>query len=125
MVWLARFLKSANRYTIENARAELPARLRTDLEYRDLMAVCFFHLYLAVSVNGGLQGYGAGNIISNFRRFSPLAAIRTSVSQTDTARAHRMRVSGLEEYFADTMRRIGVMGDLSNWRQTMAVNRCI
>lgn len=64
MVWLARFLKSANRYTIENARAELPARLRTDLEYRDLMAVCFFHLYLAVSVNGGLQGYGAGNIIS-------------------------------------------------------------
>lgn len=113
MAWLAGFLKSANRYTIENARAELPARLRTDLEYRDLMAVCFFHLYLAVSVNGGLQGYGAGNIISNFRRFSPLAAIRTSVAQTDTARAHRMRVSGLEEYFADTMRRIGVMGDLS------------
>ncbi|MCI1832704.1 MAG: tetratricopeptide repeat protein [Bifidobacterium sp.] len=109
MTWLASWLKSSNRYTLEQLRAELPERLRLDLEYRDAMAIAFFAAYMLPQFKGLLVGFGSGNIFRRLNREAPMGAIRRSMRDTAEARAHGMRASGLEDYFADLMREAGAL----------------
>ena len=104
MMWLASWLKVGNRYTLEQMRANLPASMRFNLEYRDAIAIAFFATYMLPQMNGSLVGFGSGNIFRRLNREAPMGAIRRSIRDTMGARAHGMRVSGLEEYFADLMR---------------------
>ncbi|OZG58327.1 tetratricopeptide repeat protein [Bifidobacterium tissieri] len=112
MMWLASWLKSDNRYTLEQLRADLPAELRADLEYRDAMAIAFFAVYFLPRVNGFMIGFGSGNIFRRLRREAPIGAIRRSVKDTLQARAHGMRVSGLEDLFADLMNEAGALDQI-------------
>ncbi|WEV76261.1 tetratricopeptide repeat protein [Bifidobacterium sp. ESL0800] len=109
MAWLASWLKRGNRYTLEQMRYRLPESLRLDLEYRDAMAVAFFATYMLPQLDGRLIGFGAGNIFRRLNREAPLGAIRRSVRDSLEARTHGLRVSGLEDYFADLMRESGAL----------------
>ncbi|WEV52142.1 tetratricopeptide repeat protein [Bifidobacterium sp. ESL0704] len=109
MAWLASWLKRGNRYTLEQMRYRLPQSLRLDLEYRDAMAIAFFATYMLPQLDGQLIGFGAGNIFRRLNREAPLGAIRRSVRDSLEARTHGLRVSGLEDYFADLMREAGAL----------------
>ncbi|MEJ5921899.1 tetratricopeptide repeat protein [Bifidobacterium thermophilum] len=109
MMWLASWIKRNNRYTLEQLRANLPQDMRCDLEYRDAIAIAFFASYLLPHINGLLVGFGSGNIFRRLNREAPIGAIRRSVRDTLESRAHGMRVSGLEDYFADVMRESGAL----------------
>ena len=104
MMWLASWLKTGNRYTLEQMRANLPANMRFDLEYRDAITIAFFAAYMLPQMNGLLVGFGSGNIFRRLNREAPIGAIRRSIRDTMSARSHGMRASGLEDYFADLMR---------------------
>ena len=104
MIWLASWLKVGDRYTLEQTRAKLSESMRYDLEYRDAVAVAFFTTYMLPQMNGLLVGFGSGNIFRRLNREAPMGAIRRSIRDTMSARSRDMRVSGLEEYFADLMR---------------------
>ncbi|WEV66709.1 tetratricopeptide repeat protein [Bifidobacterium sp. ESL0769] len=109
MTWLASWLKRGNRYTLEQMRYRLPENLRLNLEYRDAMAIAFFATYMLPQMSGQLIGFGAGNIFRRLNREAPLGAIRRSVRDSMEARTHGLRVSGLEDYFADLMRESGAL----------------
>lgn len=109
MTWLASWLKAGNRYTLEQMRANLPAEMRHDLEYRDAVAIAFFAAYMLPQINGLLIGFGSGNIFRRLNREAPIGAIRRSIRDTMEARAHGMRASGLEDHFADLMREAGAL----------------
>lgn len=109
MTWLASWLKRGNRYTLEQMRYRLPESLRLNLEYRDAMAIAFFATYMLPQMSGQLIGFGAGNIFRRLNREAPLGAIRRSVRDSLEARTHGLRVSGLEDYFADLMRESGAL----------------
>ena len=109
MTWLASWLKAGNRYTLEQMRANLPPAMRHDLEYRDAITIAFFATYMLPQINGLLIGFGSGNIFRRLNREAPIGAIRRSVRDTLAARAHGMRASGLEDYFADLMREAGAL----------------
>lgn len=109
MTWLASWLKRGNRYTLEQMRYRLPESLRLNLEYRDAMAIAFFASYMLPQIGGQLIGFGAGNIFRRLNREAPLGAIRRSVRDSLEARTHGLRVSGLEDYFADLMRESGAL----------------
>ena len=85
-------------------RANLPANMRFDLEYRDAITIAFFAAYMLPQMNGLLVGFGSGNIFRRLNREAPIGAIRRSIRDTMSARSHGMRASGLEDYFADLMR---------------------
>ena len=104
MMWLASWLKTGSRYTLEQMRANLPANMRFDLEYRDAITIAFFAAYMLPQMNGLLVGFGSGNIFRRLNREAPIGAIRRSIRDTMSARSHGMRASGLEDYFADLMR---------------------
>ena len=109
MMWLASWLKSGNRYTLEQMRANLPESMRRDLEYRDAIAIAFFAAYMLPQMQGLLLGFGSGNIFRRLNREAPMGAIRRSLRDTMEARAHGLRASGLEDHFADLMREAGVL----------------
>ncbi|WEV58322.1 tetratricopeptide repeat protein [Bifidobacterium sp. ESL0728] len=109
MTWLASWLKRGNCYTLEQMRYRLPENLRLNLEYRDAMAIAFFATYMLPQIGGQLIGFGAGNIFRRLNREAPLGAIRRSVRDSLEARTHGLRVSGLEDYFADLMRESGAL----------------
>lgn len=109
MTWLASWLEHDKRYTLEQMRYNLPESLRLNLEYRDAVAIAFFASYMLPQMEGSLIGFGAGNIFRRLNREAPLGAIRRSVRDSLEARAHGMRVSGLEDYFADLMRESGAL----------------
>ena len=109
LIWLSSWLKSDNRYTLEQMRADLPDNMRHDLEYRDAIAIAFFATYMLPQINGLLIGFGSGNIFRRLNREAPMGAIRRSVRDTIQARAHGMRASGLEDHFADLMREAGAL----------------
>ncbi|MBM6699145.1 tetratricopeptide repeat protein [Bifidobacterium pullorum subsp. saeculare] len=112
MTWLASWLKTGGRYTLEQMRADLPAAMRIGLEYRDALAIAFLATYLLPSMNGLLLGFGAGNIFRRLNREAPMGAIRRAVHDTMEARAHGLRASGLEDLFADLMREAGALGEV-------------
>ncbi|WP_125968432.1 tetratricopeptide repeat protein [Bifidobacterium samirii] len=103
MMWLASWLKTGNRYTLEQVRQPLPDALRHDLGYRDAIAVAFFTAYMLPQMKGLLIGFGSGNIFRRLNREAPIGAIRRSLRDTLDARAHGLRASGLEDHFADLM----------------------
>ena len=103
MMWLASWLKTGNRYTLEQVRQPLPDSLRHDLEYRDAIAVAFFAAYMLPQMKGLLIGFGSGNIFRRLNREAPIGAIRRCLRDTLDARAHGLRASGLEDHFADLM----------------------
>ncbi|NEG70217.1 tetratricopeptide repeat protein [Bifidobacterium choloepi] len=109
MLWLASWLKTGNRYTLEQMRLALPRTMRTDLEFRDAIATAFFATYLVPRVRGLLTGFGSGNIFRRLNREAPLGAIRRAIGDTLTASAHGLRASGLEEHFADLMKEAGAL----------------
>ncbi|NEG88673.1 tetratricopeptide repeat protein [Bifidobacterium aerophilum] len=109
MSWLASWLKTGNRYTLEQVRANLPASMRYDLEYRDAIAIAFFAAYFIPSMNGLLIGFGSGNIFRRLNREAPIGAIRRCLRDTLDARAHGMRASGLEDHFSDLMHEAGAL----------------
>ena len=109
MMWLASWLKSGNRYTLEQMRANLPDTMRRDLEYRDAIAIAFFAAYMLPQMQGLLLGFGSGNIFRRLNREAPMGAIRRSLRDTMEARAHGLRASGLEDHFADLMREAGAL----------------
>ena len=109
MTWLASWLKHDNRYTIEQLRANLPASMRHNLEYRDAIAIAFLTTYMLPQMNGLLIGFGSGNIFRRLNREAPIGAIRRSVRDTLEARAHGLRASGLEDHFAQLMDEAGAL----------------
>lgn len=109
MTWLSSWLKTNNRYTLEQVRATLPASMRFDLEYRDAITIAFFATYMLPQMHGLLIGFGAGNIFRRLNREAPIGAIRRSLRDTLDARAHGMRASGLEDHFADLMHEAKVL----------------
>ncbi|WEV71826.1 tetratricopeptide repeat protein [Bifidobacterium sp. ESL0790] len=113
MTWLASWLRHGDRYTLEQMRYPLPEDMRIDLDYRDAVAIAFFAAYMLPGMSGQLIGFGAGNIFRRLNREAPLGAIRRSVHDTQEARAHGLRVSGLEDYFADLMRESGALKESS------------
>ncbi|RBP98385.1 hypothetical protein CRD60_00475 [Bifidobacterium aemilianum] len=110
MTWLASWLKHNNRYTLEQTRALLPEYLRVDLPYRDAISIAFFATHFLPSLQDLQIGFGAGNIFRRLNREAPMGAIRRSVRDSAEARATNMRVSGLEDYFADLMSQAGALG---------------
>lgn len=106
LTWLASWLKTDNRYTLEQVRAALPASMRYDLEYRDAITIAFFAAYLLPQMRGPLIGFGSGNIFRRLNREAPIGAIRRCLRDTLDARAHGMRASGLEDHFADLMHEV-------------------
>lgn len=111
MIWLASWIKTNGRYTLEQMRADLPARLRIGLEYRDAIAIAFFATYMLPQRQGLLLGFGAGNIFRRLGREAPIGAIRRSVRDTLEARAHGLRASGLEDHFAELMHEAGALDE--------------
>ena len=77
MTWLASWLKTGNRYTLEQMRSPLPASLRQRLEYRDAISIAFLAAYMLPEMRGLLIGFGSGNIfrrLNRERRWVPYAA---------------------------------------------------
>ncbi|MFT8531496.1 tetratricopeptide repeat protein [Bifidobacterium aquikefiri] len=109
MTWLASWLKSGNRYTLEQLRPQLPHDMRFNLEYRDALAIGFFTTYMLPQLDGFLIGFGSGNIFRRLNREAPIGAIRRAVRDTIEARAKGLRASGLEDHFADIMREAGAL----------------
>lgn len=109
MTWLASWLKSENRYTLEQLRPKLPVEMRCNLEYRDALAIGFFTTYMLPQLDGFLVGFGSGNIFRRLNREAPIGAIRRAVRDTIEARAKGLRASGLEDHFADIMREAGAL----------------
>ncbi|MFT8703803.1 MAG: tetratricopeptide repeat protein [Bifidobacterium sp.] len=109
MTWLASWLKSGNRYTLEQLRPQLPHEMRFNLEYRDALAIGFFTTYMLPQLDGFLIGFGSGNIFRRLNREAPIGAIRRAVRDTIEARAKGLRASGLEDHFADLMREAGAL----------------
>lgn len=109
MTWLASWLKSGNRYVLEQMRTNLPESMRRDLEYRDAIAIAFFAAYMLPQMQGLLLGFGSGNIFRRLNREAPIGAIRRAMRDTMEARAHGLRASGLEDHFADLMREAGAL----------------
>ncbi|WP_125963297.1 tetratricopeptide repeat protein [Bifidobacterium dolichotidis] len=109
MIWLASWLKSSNRYSLEQVRTPLPQSMRTNLEYRDAIAIAFFATYMVPQTLGLLIGFGSGNIFRRLGREAPLGAARRSVEDTMNAKAKGLRVSGLERFFADLMEEADVL----------------
>ncbi|MFC5222864.1 tetratricopeptide repeat protein [Bifidobacterium leontopitheci] len=111
MTWLASWLKTGNRYTLEQLRENLPAAMRQGLEYRDAITLGFLAAYMMPQMSGMLVGFGSGNIFRRLNREAPIGAIRRSVRDTLEARAHGLRASGLEDHFADLMNEAGALGN--------------
>ena len=111
--WLASWLRSDGRYSLEQMRPLLPAEMRLDLEYRDAVAIAFFAAYLLPRIQGTFTGFGSGNIFYRLNREAPMGAIRRSVGDMIQARSHGQRVSGLEDLFADLMREAGALSPVS------------
>ncbi|XOQ63246.1 MAG: tetratricopeptide repeat protein [Bifidobacterium crudilactis] len=109
LTWLASWLKYDNVYALEQMRTPLPTDMRTDLEYRDAMAIAFFASYMLPQIRGFLVGFGSGNIFRRLNREAPMGAIRRSVEDAVQARAQGLRASGLEDHFADIMREAGAL----------------
>ncbi|MCI1902092.1 MAG: tetratricopeptide repeat protein [Bifidobacteriaceae bacterium] len=111
-LWLAAWRSKARRYDLLELRPQLPAQLRTNLEYRDAMAIAFFSIYLLPRMSGFLVGYGAGNIFRRLRQEAPVGAIRRSVADVLRASQQGLRVSGLEEHFSHLMHEVGALDEL-------------
>jgi tetratricopeptide (TPR) repeat protein len=109
LMWLASWLKYDNAYSLEQMRTPLPPDMRTDLEYRDAMAISFFASYMIPQIKGFLVGFGSGNIFRRLNREAPIGAIRRSVEDALHAKAQGLRASGLEDHFADIMREAGAL----------------
>ncbi|MDF7663703.1 tetratricopeptide repeat protein [Bifidobacterium sp. ESL0763] len=109
MTWLASWLRHGGSYTLEQMRYRLPEDMRIDLDYRDALTIAFFAAYMLPGMDGRLIGFGAGNIFRRLNREAPLGAIRRSVRDSSEARSAGLRVSGLEDYFADLMRESGAL----------------
>nr|WP_052377391.1 hypothetical protein [Bifidobacterium bombi] len=109
MTWLASWLKVGDRYALEQLRVNLPRSMRVDLEYRDAVATAFFCTCMIPGVEGVASGFGAGGIFHRLGDQAPIGAIRRSVEDGARAKAQGLRVSGLEEYFADLMLQTGVL----------------
>ena len=99
------------RYRLEQMRYPLPREMREDLEYRDAIAIGFFAAYMLPQMSGLMIGFGAGNIFRRLNREAPMGAIRRSVRDMLAVRAHGMRVSGLEDHFAELMHEAGALDD--------------
>lgn len=99
------------RYRLEQMRYPLPREMREDLEYRDAIAIGFFAAYMLPQMSGLMLGFGAGNIFRRLNREAPMGAIRRSVRDMLAVRAHGMRVSGLEDHFAELMHEAGALDD--------------
>ncbi|MCI1983709.1 MAG: tetratricopeptide repeat protein [Bifidobacteriaceae bacterium] len=112
-LWLASWQSRAKRYDLLELRPLLPKELRTDLEYRDALAIAFFSIYLLPHLSGFLVGYGAGNIFRRLRQEAPIGAIRRSVADVLRASQYGLRVSGLEEYFSHLMQETGALDTLT------------
>ena len=112
MTWLASWSRSRSGYRLDQMRHKLPQSMREGLEYRDAMAIAFFAAYVLPQMQGTLIGFGSGNIFRRLNREAPMGAIRRSVSDMHEARAHGMRVSGLEDHFAELMREAGALGEV-------------
>ena len=82
MTWLASWLKTGNRYTLEQMRSPLPASLRQRLEYRDAISIAFLAAYMLPEMRGLLIGFGSGNIFRRLNREAPMGAIRRSIRDT-------------------------------------------
>lgn len=109
MAWLASWTCRDGRYTLEQLRAQLPARRCEGLAYRDALTIGFVAAYLLPDMRGLLIGFGAGNIFRRLHREAPMGAIRRSVRDAVSARAHGLRVSGLEEHFVALMREVDAL----------------
>lgn len=112
MIWLASWMKRHARYELGQLRMPLPPERRRDLGYRDALTLGFLAAYLLPRFAGLLLGFGSGNVFRRLNREAPIGAIRRSVADARRARAHGMRVSGLEEHFIDLMDEAGVLGPL-------------
>lgn len=113
MVWLASWRRDRAHggYTLEQMRYPLSRDMREGLEYRDAVAIAFFAAYMLPQMRGMLVGFGAGNIFRRLNREAPMGAIRRSVRDMMAMRAHGMRVSGLEDHFAELMHEAGALDD--------------
>lgn len=118
MTWLAAWSRSAGRYKLEQMRRKLPDSMREGLEYRDAIAIAFFAAYMLPQMSNILIGFGAGNIFRRLNREAPIGAIRRSVRDMLEARAHDMRVSGLEDHFAELMREAGALDEVPGLEAT-------
>ncbi|WP_314686094.1 tetratricopeptide repeat protein [uncultured Bifidobacterium sp.] len=112
MIWLASWMKRHGRYELGQLRMPLPPARRRDLGYRDALTLGFLAAYLLPRFAGLLLGFGSGNVFRRLNREAPIGAIRRSVADARRARAHGLRVSGLEEHFIDLMDEAGVLGPL-------------
>lgn len=112
MTWLAAWSRKDGTYRLEQMRRKLPDTMREGLEYRDAIAIAFFAAYMLPQMSGALIGFGAGNIFRRLNREAPIGAIRRSVRDMLEARARDMRVSGLEDHFAELMREAGALDEV-------------
>nr|WP_034528567.1 tetratricopeptide repeat protein [Bifidobacterium stellenboschense] len=113
MTWLAAWRRDreTGTYTLEQMRYPLRRDMREGLEYRDAVAIAFFAGYMLPQMRGTLVGFGAGNIFRRLNREAPVGAIRRSVRDMLEVRAHGMRVSGLEDHFAELMHEAGALDE--------------
>ncbi len=110
MMWLASWLKTGSRYTLEQMRANLPAKyaVRPGIPGRHHHRL-LRGLHASTDERPARRLRFTGNIFRRLNREAPMGAIRRSIRDTMSARSHGMRASGLEDYFADLMREAGAL----------------
>lgn len=112
-VRVATWIKWHDRYTFMSTRADIPAKNRCNLTYRDAIAIAYLEFDIFFGKGAPAKAYGADNIVSHLSHEAPLAAIRSAADDIRAARMLKQRVSGLDEYFIDLMREAGVFGTMS------------
>ncbi len=112
MHWTASIISTLDKksYTVEQSRVRLERRIRANRIYPDAMATLFFGVIVGQFTAGNDAGFGTGNIYQNLRSMAPLAAIRRSVAQAQSATAAGLRTSGLEDFFCALMTDADVIG---------------
>ncbi len=111
--WLSSWMESNHRYTFEQLRSPSLSKSETaNVEYRTAMTLAYFAIYAQPTLamdTVNVIGFGTSNIYRRVRNQAPLSAIRTSVDDIEKARKAGLKISGLEEYFINTMRETGAM----------------
>lgn len=107
-VWLASWLKSGKKYTLEQLRSPIPAHDRARLDYRDALTTAYIHAVLIAQHEGAVIGFGSGNIFRRLELEAPIGAIRRSLADITRLANKQYRVSGLERYFEQLMKQAGI-----------------
>ncbi|MFY4659342.1 tetratricopeptide repeat protein [Scardovia wiggsiae] len=101
--WVANWLESDGKFTLEQVLSDLPARMAAQLSYQDMAAAAFFGIAFYPLVCNVTPIYGLGDISYRLARQAPLSAVRSIRKDAEQLASDGFRVSGLQAYFIDSL----------------------